>query len=141
MATIRLTQQVASLEEPIELYRRALDLLGCIAFNCRRVIYLNLRYSEAWHDKQVESGNRQDALMWWFFALAHEIAHNEIDQHNADHEFLFSAICEVRLVRFSQLLRPGLNAWPRYALWLIFSVIIVLFAYIATCMAPVAKIL
>ncbi|KAF8431325.1 hypothetical protein L210DRAFT_3651207 [Boletus edulis BED1] len=97
---------------------------GCIAFNYKRVIYLNLRYFEAWHDKQVESGNRQDALM--FLAFAHEIAHNEIDQHNADHEFLYSAICEARLVEFSQLLRP---------------VIVVLFAYIATRMAPAAKIL
>ncbi|KIJ65877.1 hypothetical protein HYDPIDRAFT_151535 [Hydnomerulius pinastri MD-312] len=113
---------------------------GCIAFNCRGIIYLNLRYYEVWHDEQVKSGNRQDARMSWFLALAHEIAHNLTDLHNSDHEFWFSAICEAHLVAFSQLLRPANTAqWLRYELWLrpILVVIAILFAYLAGRIAPV----
>ncbi|KAI9454957.1 hypothetical protein HD554DRAFT_2149343 [Boletus coccyginus] len=112
---------------------------GCIAFNCRGTIYLNLRYFEVWHDEQVKSGNRQNARMSWFLALAHEIAHNLTDLHDSDHEFWFSAICEAHLIAFSQLLRPG-NTWPRYVLWLRLVPVIVLFAYLANRIAPVANI-
>ncbi|KAI6094607.1 hypothetical protein EDD16DRAFT_817673 [Pisolithus croceorrhizus] len=80
---------------------------GRIAFNCGGTIYLNLRYFEIWHDEQVKTGNRQNARMSWFLALAHEIAHNLTDQHNSDHEFWFSAICEAHLVAFSQFLQPA----------------------------------
>lgn len=38
-----------------------------------------------------------------FFALAHELAHNLIKEHNAEHEFWFSAICEAHVVALSQL--------------------------------------
>ncbi|KAF9219018.1 hypothetical protein BS17DRAFT_468537 [Gyrodon lividus] len=105
---------------------------GCIAFNCRGTIYLNLRYFEVWHDEQVKSGNRQNARMSWFLAVAHEIAHNVTDLHNSDHEFWFSAICEAHLVAFSQLLRPATNTWLRY--------IVILFAYLAIRIATVTNI-
>ncbi|KAI6017290.1 hypothetical protein BKA83DRAFT_30366 [Pisolithus microcarpus] len=106
------------------------DVSGrCIAFNSRRIIYLNLRYFEVWHDEQVEGGSRQNAQMTWFLALAHEIAHNLTDLHNSDHEFWFSAICEAHLVGFSQLLRPT-NTWLRYILWLGLIVLIVLSAFL-----------
>ncbi|KIJ58355.1 hypothetical protein HYDPIDRAFT_119620 [Hydnomerulius pinastri MD-312] len=111
---------------------------GCIAFNCRGIIYLNLRYFEVWRDdEQVKSGNRQDARMLWFFTLAHEIAHNLTNLHNSDHEFWFSAICEAHLVAFSQLLRPANTAWLRYELWLRPIVIAILFAFLASRIAPV----
>ena len=38
-----------------------------------------------------------------FFALAHELAHNLIKEHNPEHEFWFSAICEAHVVALSQL--------------------------------------
>lgn len=112
---------------------------GCIAFNCQGIIYLNLRYFEVWHDEQVKNGNRQNAQMSWFLALAHEIAHNVTDLHNSDHEFWFSAICEARLVAFSQLLRPA-NTWLRYVPWLSF-ILIMLFAYLVKRIAPVTSVL
>lgn len=87
---------------------------GCIAFNCRGVIYLNLRYFEVWHDDQVKTGNRQNALMAWFLALAHEIAHNLTELHDSEHEFWFSAICEAHLAAFSRLLRPPTKTWLRF---------------------------
>lgn len=87
---------------------------GCIAFNCRGVIYLNLRYFEVWHDDQVKSGNRQNAQMAWFLALAHEIAHNLTELHDSEHEFWFSAICEAHLPAFSRLLRPSTKTWLHF---------------------------
>ncbi|KAF8431347.1 hypothetical protein L210DRAFT_3487780 [Boletus edulis BED1] len=102
---------------------------GCIAFNCRGTIYLNLRYFEVWHDEQVKSGNRQNAQMSWFLALAHEIAHNVTNLHNSDHEFWFSAICEAHLITLSQLLRPA-NTRLRYMLWLSLIVNIIFVAYL-----------
>ncbi|KIJ08708.1 hypothetical protein PAXINDRAFT_182233 [Paxillus involutus ATCC 200175] len=112
---------------------------GCIAFNCRGIIYLNLRYFEVWHDEQVKSGNRQNARMSWFLALAHEIAHNLTDLHNSDHEFWFSAICEAHLIAFSQLLRPA-NTWLRYVSWLKSIVIVILLAYLVRRIAPMTNI-
>ncbi|KAI6159818.1 hypothetical protein EDD17DRAFT_1761872 [Pisolithus thermaeus] len=102
---------------------------GCIAFNSRGIIYLNLRYFEVWHDKQVESGNQQDARMTWFLALAHEIAHNLIDRHNSDHEFWSSAICQAHLVAFSRLLRSA-NTRLRYMLWLGLIALVILSVYL-----------
>ncbi|KAI6097702.1 hypothetical protein EDD16DRAFT_1902480 [Pisolithus croceorrhizus] len=127
-----------------EIYRISTDTLcvfydvsgGRIAFNCEGVIYLNLHYFEVWHDEQVMNGNRQNAQMSWFLALAHEIAHNVTKQHNSDHEFWFSAICEAHLVAFSRLLRPD-NTCLRYVLWLAFMVVGILFAYSAICTALV----
>ncbi|KAI6004333.1 hypothetical protein EDC04DRAFT_2908168 [Pisolithus marmoratus] len=130
---------------------------GCIAFNCGGIIYLNLRYFEVWRewiifpifergdravtsdDEQVKNNNRRDAQMSWFLALAHEIAHNLTDLHNSDHEFWFSAICEARLVAFSQLLQLA-NPWLRYTSWLRLIVIAVLFGYFAKHMTLVTNI-
>ncbi|KAI6027972.1 hypothetical protein PISMIDRAFT_91498 [Pisolithus microcarpus 441] len=99
---------------------------GRIAFNCGGIIYLNMRYFEIWHDEQVKNGNQQNAQMSWFLALAHEIAHNLTDQHNSDHEFWFSAICEAHLIAFSRLLRPA-NTWFRNVLWLALIVLVISF--------------
>lgn len=100
---------------PTETLRIFYDILGgCIAFNCRGVIYLNLRYFEVWHDDQVKSGNRQNAQMAWFLALAHEVAHNLTELHDSEHEFWFSAICEAHLPAFSRLLRPPTKTWLHF---------------------------
>lgn len=39
-----------------------------------------------------------------YFSLAHEIAHNLIQPHNAEHEFWFSSICERFMPAFTRLL-------------------------------------
>ncbi|KAI6022005.1 hypothetical protein EDC04DRAFT_2937394 [Pisolithus marmoratus] len=110
---------------------------GCIAFNCGGTIYLNLRYFETWHNEQVKSGNRQNAQMSWFLALAHEIAHNLADLHNSDHEFWFSAICEAHLMALSKLLQPPPRTWLGSVLWLALIINVILLAYIIKRVAPV----
>ncbi|KAI5889804.1 uncharacterized protein SCHCODRAFT_02635666 [Schizophyllum commune H4-8] len=77
---------------------------GVIAFNRNGSIFLNLRYYEAWHDQEVRQGKLAQAFVSNYFTLAHEIAHNLVHPHNAEHEFYFSAICEKYMVSFSQLL-------------------------------------
>ncbi|KAI5994871.1 hypothetical protein EDC04DRAFT_2981262 [Pisolithus marmoratus] len=83
---------------------------GLIAFNRNGSLFLNLRYFEATFpgisldDEDVKKGDLSQAQISWFFTLAHEIAHNLVEPHNSEHEFYFSAICEVHTVAFSRLL-------------------------------------
>lgn len=78
-----------------------------IAFNRNGSLFMNLRYYEAWHDRDVQRGDLSKAYISWYFTLAHEIAHNLVHPHNSEHEFYFSAICEAYLVALSTLLsRP-----------------------------------
>jgi hypothetical protein len=74
-------------------------------------------------DQDVQKGDSQQAQRSWcvpsplsfsssvdkivesrFFALAHELAHNLIKEHNSEHEFWFAAICEAHVSAFSRLL-------------------------------------
>jgi len=75
-----------------------------VAFNRSGSLFMNLRYFEAWHDRDVQRGDNTKAMISWYFTLAHEIAHNLVHPHNSEHEFYFSAICEAYLVPLSKLL-------------------------------------
>ncbi|KAG8743102.1 hypothetical protein FRC10_000402 [Ceratobasidium sp. 414] len=75
-----------------------------IAFNRNGGLFLNLRYYEAWHDELVKGGNLQKALVSWYFSLAHEIAHNLVQPHNAEHEYYFSSLAEMHMPELSALL-------------------------------------
>jgi len=76
-----------------------------IAFNREGGIFLNLRYFESWHDVDVQNNRPSQALISWYHSLAHEIAHNLVHPHNAEHEFYFSAICETHLLEFTRILQ------------------------------------
>ncbi|KAI0083802.1 hypothetical protein BDY19DRAFT_975723 [Irpex rosettiformis] len=81
------------------------DVSGAtIAFNRNASLFLNLRFFEAWHDEDVHKGELSKAYVSWYFTLAHEIAHNLVQPHNAEHEFWFSSLCESRMVAFTRLL-------------------------------------
>ena len=69
-----------------------------IAFNRAGAIYLNFRYYLAWHDELVKQGRLADPLVSTYFSVAHEIAHNVVAAHNAEHEWYFSAIAEKYVV-------------------------------------------
>ncbi|PWN54178.1 hypothetical protein IE53DRAFT_392097 [Violaceomyces palustris] len=69
-----------------------------IAFNRGGSIYLNFRYYLAWHDELVKQGKMADPLVSTYFSVAHEIAHNVVEAHNAEHEWYFSAIAEKYIV-------------------------------------------
>ncbi|KAG9312490.1 hypothetical protein JVU11DRAFT_6877 [Chiua virens] len=75
---------------------------GPNAFNREGKIYLNLHHFKEWHDDDVKSDKREQAQLSWFFTIAHEIAHNLIEDHNPDHEFWFAAICAEHVAAFSE---------------------------------------
>ncbi|ERS95613.1 hypothetical protein HMPREF1624_08129 [Sporothrix schenckii ATCC 58251] len=65
-----------------------------IAFNTRGSIFCNLRYFVQLHARKMQAaGNRDaqqarvDATVWWWVVLAHELAHNLEQSHNAVHSY------------------------------------------------------
>lgn len=74
-----------------------------IAFNRGGALFLNLRYHLVWHDEQVKLGRLDEALISTYHSLAHELAHNVVAQHDSEHEFWFSSICEQYFTRFATL--------------------------------------
>jgi len=89
------------------------DLQGdAIAFNRNSSIFLNLRFFEAWHDAEVSSGSLTNAYISWFFTLAHEIAHNLVQPHNAEHEFYFSSLCEGHMEGLIEVLQTTNHGAP-----------------------------
>ncbi|KAG0368111.1 hypothetical protein BGZ54_002634 [Gamsiella multidivaricata] len=76
-----------------------------IAFNRGGALFFNWRYYVALgHDdsaglakKHVQGravSAREEGLIYWFFTMAHELAHNFVGDHNSKHEFYFSSFCE-----------------------------------------------
>ncbi|KAG0011532.1 hypothetical protein BGZ80_000622 [Entomortierella chlamydospora] len=76
-----------------------------IAFNRGGSLFFNWRYYVALgHDdgagqakKQLQGKTvtaREEGLIYWFFTMAHELAHNFVGEHNSKHEFYFSSFCE-----------------------------------------------
>ncbi|KAF8629109.1 hypothetical protein AX17_005695 [Amanita inopinata Kibby_2008] len=74
-----------------------------IAFNREGSLFFNLRFYETWHDMDVGVGKKADAYAFWYFTFAHEIAHNLVQEHNAEHEFYFAATSQKYIVKLSQL--------------------------------------
>ncbi|GAP91732.1 putative hatpase c domain-containing protein [Rosellinia necatrix] len=58
-----------------------------IAFNRDGSIFCNLRFFIQLHVDQSNGENRASAAVWWWVVLAHELAHNIIQPHNADHSY------------------------------------------------------
>ncbi|KAF9091390.1 hypothetical protein BGX27_002024, partial [Mortierella sp. AM989] len=75
------------------------------AFNRGGSLFFNWKYYVALgHDngaglakKQLQGKivtAREEGLIYWFFTMAHELAHNLVVEHNSKHEFYFSSFCE-----------------------------------------------
>jgi hypothetical protein len=58
-----------------------------IAFNRDGSIFCNLRFYIQLHADQKNGEDRGSAAVWWWVVLAHELAHNIIGPHNADHSY------------------------------------------------------
>ncbi|KAF9976136.1 hypothetical protein BGZ73_009111 [Actinomortierella ambigua] len=82
-----------------------------IAFNRGGSLFFNWRYYVAFGHDDIQLGKDKngkkpaatdkegnfavdDALVYWFFTMAHELAHNFVGEHNSQHEFYFSSFCE-----------------------------------------------
>ena len=88
------------------------DMTGpLIAFNRGGSVFFNLRFFLLWHDAAVSQGHVAEALISNFHSLAHELAHNLVGPHNAEHSFYFSSLCEQYFERMAGLLaRAGRDA-------------------------------
>ncbi|KAI1816684.1 hypothetical protein GGS20DRAFT_536519 [Poronia punctata] len=60
---------------------------GTIAFNRDGSIFCNLRFYIQLHAGQNRGEDKAAAAVWWWVVLAHELAHNIIHPHNADHSY------------------------------------------------------
>jgi hypothetical protein len=63
---------------------------GTIAFNSNGSIFCNLRFFNQLHALKVRGGvgqARVEAATWWWVVIAHELAHNLVGTHDADHSY------------------------------------------------------
>ncbi|KAI0834563.1 hypothetical protein F5Y06DRAFT_278386 [Hypoxylon sp. FL0890] len=58
-----------------------------IAFNRDGSIFCNLRFFMQLHADQPAGQGRASAVVWWWVVIAHELAHNLVHPHNADHSY------------------------------------------------------
>jgi hypothetical protein len=62
-----------------------------IAFNSQGSLFCNYRFFEQLHLKAIEedggADKRAEALVYWFVVLAHELAHNLVGDHSAEHSY------------------------------------------------------
>ncbi|KAI0884419.1 uncharacterized protein GGS22DRAFT_165574 [Annulohypoxylon maeteangense] len=58
-----------------------------IAFNRDGSIFCNLRFYNQLHGDHTSGEAKASAAVWWWVVLAHELAHNLVHPHNADHSY------------------------------------------------------
>ncbi|KAI0470885.1 hypothetical protein GGR56DRAFT_118362 [Xylariaceae sp. FL0804] len=91
-----------------------------IAFNRDGSIFANLRFYLQLHDADVGSGGggeaRAAAAVWWWVILAHELAHNIIRPHNADHSYYTESFIQQyfpkMMLKASQLVAAAAASQP-----------------------------
>ena len=63
------------------------DKSSTIAFNQSKALFFNHYYFEQLHLEAVLRGERAAAIVYWFVAFAHELAHNLVADHSAAHSY------------------------------------------------------
>ena len=70
------------------------DTGSTIAFNSSGSIFCNLRFFQQLHHDAIKvatgrpSGEaKAAAAKWWWVVMAHELAHNLVTPHNAEHSY------------------------------------------------------
>lgn len=63
------------------------DAGSTIAFNQNKSLFFNYRYFENLHLPFVQQGNKTDAVPYWCVVMAHELAHNLVSDHSAQHSY------------------------------------------------------
>ncbi|OTA67367.1 hypothetical protein K449DRAFT_401875 [Hypoxylon sp. EC38] len=58
-----------------------------IAFNRDGSIFCNLRFFIQLHANENPGEGKASAAVWWWVVIAHELAHNLVHPHNADHSY------------------------------------------------------
>ena len=63
-----------------------------IAFNQKKALFFNYRYFENLHLPLVQQGNKADAIVYWCVVMAHELSHNLVSDHSAQHSYYTEAM-------------------------------------------------
>lgn len=63
------------------------DAGSTIAFNQDKALFFNYRYFDSLHLPVVQQGNKADAVVYWCVVMAHELAHNLVSDHSAQHSY------------------------------------------------------
>ena len=58
-----------------------------IAFNQNKALFFNYRYFENLHLEKVQQKSKSDAVVYWSVVMAHELAHNIVADHSANHSY------------------------------------------------------
>jgi Protein of unknown function (DUF3684) len=75
-----------------------------IAFNLRGSLFFNIAYFLELHQRR-EGGYTRDAPVYWFTVIAHELAHNMVHAHGAEHSYWTEAFVSSYMLRL----------WERFA--------------------------
>ena len=68
------------------------DAGSTIAFNQNKALFFNYRYFENLQLALVQQGNKRDAIVYWCVVMAHELSHNLISDHSAQHSYYTEAM-------------------------------------------------
>lgn len=68
------------------------DAGSTIAFNQNKALFFNYRYFENLHLPVVQQGNKTDAIVYWCVVMAHELSHNLVSDHSAQHSYYTEAM-------------------------------------------------
>ena len=68
------------------------DAGSTIAFNQNKALFFNYRYFENLHLPLVQQGNKMDAIVYWCVVMAHELSHNLVSDHSAQHSYYTEAM-------------------------------------------------
>ncbi|KAI1375256.1 hypothetical protein F4677DRAFT_423669 [Hypoxylon crocopeplum] len=88
---------------------------GTIAFNRSGSIFCNLRFFMQLHADHLSTDGKAPAAVWWWVVLAHELAHNIIPLHNADHSYYTESFIQQyfpKMMIFANNLLPSKPAAP-----------------------------
>ncbi|KAI2781514.1 hypothetical protein F4815DRAFT_466495 [Daldinia loculata] len=93
---------------------------GTIAFNRDGSIFCNLRFFIQLHAENMSGQGKAAASVWWWVVLAHELAHNLVQMHNADHSYYTESFIQqyfpLMMVKVTRLLgsesAPPANEQP-----------------------------
>ncbi|KAM7208769.1 heat shock cognate 90 kDa protein [Naviculisporaceae sp. PSN 640] len=90
-----------------------------IAFNMSGSIFCNLRYFQQLHWESLRRGGsyldaRVKATTWWWVVVAHELAHNLMGPHNAEHSYYTECFIQEyfgkMMAKAAQWTRPVTNS-------------------------------
>ncbi|KAH9901975.1 hypothetical protein F4778DRAFT_781852 [Xylariomycetidae sp. FL2044] len=74
---------------------------GTIAFNRDGSIFCNLRFFIQLHADKLQGQGKPEAAVWWWVVLAHELAHNIIHPHNADHSYYTESFIQLYFAKMT----------------------------------------